>query len=1108
MDVATWLHELGLAQYAAAFIENSVSVDLLPSLTADDLKDLGVSAVGHRRRLLNAIAALSAAAAPAGGEHTEQPKSAWPDVAERRQLSVMFCDISGSTALSTRLDPEDLSAVVRAYQTCVRATITSFGGFIARYVGDGVLIYFGWPEAHETDAEIAVRAALAVIAAVGQSPLHGEHLSIRIGIATGLVVVGAPIGEGDARQQTAIGETPNLAARLQALATPDTVVIDESTRSQIGSLFVLEDLGPQRLSGFAAPQGAWRVIGESDAASRFEALRSEATPLIGRNEELDLVLRRWQQAKAVEGRVVLFSGEPGIGKSRLTAAVLDAVAEEPHTRLRWFCSPHHQDSALYPVIVQLERATGIARGDTAEEKLAKLRELIDVESQDDFELIAELLSLPNSAETLALSSQRKREKLFEALLRQLMVLAQRRPVVAVFEDVHWIDPTSRELLDLMIDRVRQTSVLLMVTFRPEFQPGWTGQPHVALLTLNRLGSRDAVALVKGLAGNVPLGSEVIEEIVERTDGVPLFVEELTNAVLERSDGAAGVAAVLSASPGAAMAVPPALLASLIARLDRIGPIAREIAQIGAVLGREFNYDLIEGVAQRATSELQTALTQLSAAGLLFCRGMPPASSYLFKHALVQDAAYSTLLRSRRQELHARVAAVLSQDFPELAERQPELLAQHLTAAGDDARAVEQWLKAGQYAASRLTYHEAIAHLERGLAALRSLPTGSSRDNQEIELQLARGLCLFTAKGAVAALPAYTRAHELADRGGSSRQRFEALCGVWQSNAVSGGFVAARPFSERLLQMTESEQDTGLRLQAHHSGWSTSIMIGELSKAREHADAGRQLYDPETHRAHRLVYGGHDPGVCARYIGGCAEWLLGHPERALASIAESLALADRVAHPFTSMTALNFAFAVHLSNRQPDEVLKRLESAEALVAEQRLSFIVEPAIMRGAALAGLGAVDEAIVLIRQGLTKTHQRGATFFLPFGLAFLADALIRHGEQAAALAAACEGLEVAGRTGEHVWDAELHRLCGVACLADNKIDQSQVHFDEALLVARQQQARSYELRTTTIVARLWGEQGRRAEARELLAPIHGWFTEGFDTADLREAGTLLTEL
>ena len=429
---------------------------------------------------------------------------------------------------------------------------------------------------------------------------------------------------------------------------------------------------------------------------------------------------------------------------------------------------------------------------------------------------------------------------------------------------------------------------------------------------------------------MPLSSDVVEEIVERTDGVPLFVEELTKAVLERFDGEDGVVAVLSANPVAALAIPPTLHASLIARLDRTGPIAREIAQVGAVLGREFGYELIDGVARRPASDLRAALAQLSEIGLLFCRGMPPASSYLFKHALVQDAAYSTLLRSRRQELHARVAAVLSQDFGELAERQPELLAQHLTAAGDNEHAVEQWLKAGQHAASRLTYREATTHLERGLATLRSLPESSARDKQEIELQLCLGLCLFTSKGAVAALPAYTRAHELVDIHGNSRQRFEAIYGVWQCNAVGGGIVAARPFSQRLLRMTESEHDAGLRLQAHHSGWTTLVMLGELSKGREHADIGRQLYDPEKHRAHRLVYGGHDPGVCARYIGALAEWLLGYPEQALASIAELLALADRVAHPFTSMVALHYSVAVYLSNRQPEEVLKRLEIAGLLL----------------------------------------------------------------------------------------------------------------------------------------------------------------------------------
>jgi class 3 adenylate cyclase/tetratricopeptide (TPR) repeat protein len=1105
IDVAEWLQKLGLDQYAIAFAKNDLNEGILPAVTADDLAAIGVTSVGHRRRLLLAIAALSdgdaaiklappvAAAAPASE-------------AERRQLTVMFCDLVGSTALASKFDPEDLRAVLAGYHRCVADTVARFAGFVAKYMGDGVLIYFGYPQAHEDDAERAVRAGLAVLDSVRQlaAPVR---LQARIGIATGLAVVGDLIGEGAAQERGVVGETPNLAARLQGLAGPDGLVIADTTRQQIGTMFELEDIGPQSLAGFAEPLPAWRVFGESGVVSRFEALRSAATPLVGRDEERDQIVRRWQQAKGGEGRVVLLSAEAGFGKSRLTAAVVDAVSDEPHTRLRWFCSPHHQDSALFPVIVQLEHAAGFARGDTSDEKLGKLRHVVDVGSEDQFELLAELLSLPNSAVALNMSIQRKREELFETLLRQLMVLARQRPVVAVFEDVHWIDPTSRELLDLMIDRVPTMSVLLIVTARPEFQANRTGQPHVTMLALNRLGDREAAALAKGLAGNVPLPSEVLEEIIERTDGVPLFVEELTKAVLELSDKDR-VATVLSASPVAALAVPATLHAALISRLDRLGSVAREIAQIGATLGREFSYELIDGVARRPEPELRAALSQLSEAGLLFHRGMPPASSYTFNHALVQDAAYSTLLHSRRQELHARAAAVLSQNFTELVERQPELLAHHLTAAGDNERAVEQWLKAGQYAASRLAYREAVSHLERGLSTLRSLSDSVARDRQEIDLRLSLGLCLFTSAGAVAALPAYARAQELADKQGSFQQRFEALFGVWQCNTVSGGVVAARPFSEQLLRMTGSEQDSGLRLQAHHSGWSTYVFIGEPSRARALADAGRALYNPEKHHAHRLIYGGHDPGICARYIGGWAEWLLGYPDKALASIDESLALADRVAHPFTSLATLYFAFAVHISNRQPDEVLKRLDVAEVFAAEQRLSFMVEPEIMRGAALVVSGAVDEATDLIRQGLIKTRRNGTTFFLPFGLASLADALVRRGEYTAALAAAQEGLEVAEATGQHVWDAELHRLSGVASLVGNKIDESQTYFGKALAVARRHQARAYELRAATSVARLWAEQGRRAQACELLAPIYGWFTEGFNTADLKDAETLLDEI
>lgn len=1109
MDLANWLRNLGLGQYEAAFRENEIDDTVLPNLTAEDLKDLGVSIVGHRRKLLDSIAVLRAdaeatarsAAAPSGAEA--------PSPAERRQVTVMFSDLVGSTALSARMDPEDLREIIGAYQKCVTATVRPFGGFIAKYMGDGVLIYFGYPQAHEDDAERAVRAGLGAIDAVGRLELGSARLQVRVGIATGLVVVGDLVGEGSAQERSVVGDTPNLAARLQAIAAPATLVIAASTRRQIGELFELESLGLQQIAGLAEPQPAWRVVSESGEVSRFEALRSGKAPLVGRDEEVELLLRRWEQAKTGEGRVVLISGEPGIGKSRLTAALSEQIRSEPHTRLRHFCLPQYQDSALYPFIVQLERAAGFARDDTIDVKLRKLGALLvpGTRDDDDITLLRDLLSLPSSAADLNLSPQRRREKLFEALLNQLRSEARRRPVLFIFEDAHWIDPTSRELLDLTVDRVRRLPVLLAITFRPEFQPPWAGRFHVTSLALNRLGERAGAALARNLAGNAALGVEIVAEIVERTDGVPLFVEELTKAVLESSGQGDRVAAVLATTSLAARTVPATLHASLLARLDRLGPAAKEIAQIGAVLGREFAYEVIEPVAQRDKEQLQASLRQLNDAGLLFCRGDPPHSSYLFKHALVQDAAYGTLLRGRRQELHARVAAVLERNFADRVERQPELLAHHLTAAGITERAVDEWLKAGKLAAVRLAHLEAIRHFKRGLATLAALTEGPMRDEREIELQLALGLSQFTTEGfqASEAYQVYTRAKELAERRRDSRQLFMATYGLWQSANGASRIPECSRLSNQLQQLTAHNANDELRLQAHHSGWATCLFSGEPAAAREHSEAGRRLYDPDRHRLHHQLYGGHDPGMCARYFGAQVYWLLGYPDKSLALRNESLALAERIAHPFSHAVALQYTSMLHLERGEPELALQHLEAAEALAVEQRLSFVVEPQLLRGAALTALGAFDEAIACLRDGLAGS---GAARVRCFGLAKLAEALTGQGEHAAALAAAREGLGTVEKMGHRQWKAELHRHEGIALSCLNRLEEGESALEEAVRVARSQQAKAYELRVAMTMARVWGDRGKRQQAHDLLSPIWSSFTEGFDTLDLKQARSFLREL
>src|SRR6516164_2334629 len=748
-QIADWLEKLGLGQYTQRFAENDIDVNILGDLTDQDLEKIGVGPLGHRRKLLRAIAnlkgveqitpAVAVAAAPPA-----TPGAA--DTAERRQVTVMLSDLVGSTALSARMDPEDLRELIAAYHKCVAEAVRRFGGFVAQYQGDGVLVYFGYPEAHEDDAERAVRAGLEVIAALSTIKTSAS-LQVRIGVATGLVVAGDLAGSGEAQERGIVGETPNLATRLQGIAEPNTVVIGEATRRLLGDLFQLSEA--RDLKGIAGPTRAWAVLRASSVASRFEALHATGlTVLVGRNEEFELLLRRWQRAKSAEGQVVLLSGEAGIGKSRLTAALLENLATEPHARLRYFCSPQQTSSALYPIIGQMERAAGLVHDDTPQARLDKLDAVLAQTSTsiEEAALFAEMLSLPNDGRypRLALTSEQRRQRTLDALILQIKGLTRSSPVLMIFEDAHWADPTSLEALGRAVDRIATFRVLLIVTFRPEFDPRWIGRPHVTALAINRLAQREVGAIIDRLVGDKVLPEGIRQDIIERTDGIPLFVEEMTKAVLEAgSEGAAEHAA--AAVPLPALAVPASLHASLMARLDRLGT-AKEVAQIGAVIGREFSHALLAVMVRQPEEELGSAVDRLIAAGLLFRQGVPPHATYLFKHSLVRDAAYGTLLRQPRRGLHARIAETLESQFADVAERQPELLARHCTEAGQIEKAAALWGKAGLRSLERSALVEATEQLARALTQIATLPATPALRREQIKLQAALITPLMHVKG--------------------------------------------------------------------------------------------------------------------------------------------------------------------------------------------------------------------------------------------------------------------------------------------------------------------------------------------------------------------------
>jgi len=1113
MDIAAWLDGLGLGQYGQAFRDNEVDEGVLPSLTAEDLKDLGVMLVGHRRRLLDGIAALGTsalvAAATAGTDDVAARSGA-----ERRQLTVMFCDLVGSTPLSLQLDPEDLRDVIAAYHCAVAAVVTRLDGFVSRYMGDGVLIYFGYPQAHEDDAARAVWAGLGAIDAVRRLDVKSVKLQARVGIATGLVVVGDLIGAGPAQEQSVVGETPNLAARLQALAEPDTVVIGAGTRRLASDLFEYRDLGAVEVKGLATPVPAWQVLRPSAVASRFEALRgSTLTPLVGRKEQTDLLLGRWAHAKVGDGQVVLISGEAGIGKSRIAAELERRLQFEPHVHLRHFCSPYHQDSALYPFVDQLSRAAGFVPDEAPARRLEKLETLLSAagQSNEDTVLLADLLSLPNSElrPLPSLSPQRKKERTLAALIRQLEALAGRQPVLMVFEDAHWIDPTSRELLDLTIEHVRNLPVLLIVTFRPEFQPRWTGQPHVTKLALNRLDRCDQVFLVEQIAEGKPLPDQVVAQIIDRADGVPLFIEELTKSVLESGllrQERDGYVLDRALPP---LAIPTSLQASLLARLDRLRSV-RIVAQIGAAIGREFSFALVRAVCRLSESELEAALARLVASELVFQRGTPPNADYTFKHALVQDAAHASLLRSNRQQLHGQIAKALETLFPELMENQPELFAQHYAEARLIEKSVSYWSKAGHRSAARSAMAEAAAQLRKGLDQLALLPENPERRRQKLEFWTALGAALNAAKGAAAPETgrAYASARELWERLGSPSEFLDVPYAQSRYHSTRGEFKWAMVLDEDLLRLSLERNDCAGLVLGHLASGRNLLMIGRLVAARSHLEEALALHDPTSHGSVVRQAGLH-PNVDAQFSLGFALFLLGFPDQALAHIAAANAEARRLDHPPSVASSLATG-GILLSLLRDYAVLDEwVMQLVALATEQDFPHWIEQGtIYRGWVNVNTGDVAGGISLLRSGWGAFRATGARLLLPHYTGLLATACEIAGQMEEALTLLDDALQIVEWTGERWLEADLYRLKGQMLSRQGRSQAAEELYHKALDVAKEQKAKLWEFRAAVSLAKVRRDQGRRAEAYNLLAPIYGWFTEGFDTPDLKEAKALLEEL
>jgi class 3 adenylate cyclase/tetratricopeptide (TPR) repeat protein len=1110
-DLQQWLESLGLGRYVDVFAKNDIDSEALADLTEQDLATLGVS-LGHRKKLFRAISEYcsSPPQSPVPARDPGQPGQYATIKPERRHLTVLFCDLVGSTALSAQLDPEDLREILHEFQSYCSDAIQRYEGHIARFSGDGVLAYFGFPKAHEDEAERAVKAALQMLESISAfSTRVGQRIEARVGIATGLVVVGDLIGHGSAREFMLVGEAPNLAARLQALAGANQILVAPRTRRLLGDLFELADLGENSIKGFDHQVHVWRVVRPGLIATRFEARQSaHMTPLVGRDIEVSLLHEQYLRAATGHGWVTVISGEPGIGKSRLIMALRERLSVHTYRLTSLQCSSYHTSSSLYPFIHLLERAAAIVPETGPSIKLDRLEELVEQlmgKNDEIVSLLAALLSIPTGARypPLELAPQQQKNRTFAAILSLLEAQTKQQPVLLVFEDVHWIDPTSLELLERIRAQVASWRMLAVILVRPEFELSWADQPHTTTLAINRLDREEVVSMVESLAIETLLPRNIIKQIVTKADGVPLFTEEITKAVLEAADRRTIEAARLL-DFATMLTVPDTLHESLMARLDLAAPMKR-VAQVAAVIGREFSLGLLKAVAGLSERDVHVAVDQLLESGILFRSG--ETNQFTFKHALVQDEAYASLLRDERGTFHAKAAEALCGNLTNMGKAVPEIIAHHYTQAGQIKPAIDYWMKAGRRASERFAFAEAGIHLQMAVKLLLELPASSKRDELELRLQHALGNVLIAVKGFGAAETsrAFERALELCHKFEGWPQATTVISGMIGVHLMREEFEHAQTLARGLLQST-GRPDDAQRLMGHRALGTSLFYVGELTGACEHLTAAIELYDAVPQGPLATVFSQDQKATAQVYL-ALVSLLRGDVNGGLALGHDAVAYAEHLRHPHSLAYVLAFLAGAYVLCNKPDAARPIAERGIALSDEHGFPlWRAGCAMMHGWTEVQLGDAQRGLAEIRDSMDALEVTGALTWVQFARYLLAQALMKTGQLRDAVQLVDQTLAALGGSTERWYEAEFHRLRGDLLLGCNEPPGlAEASYERAITVAERQGSRLWQLRAVNALAALWHTQGKDLRAHSRLTPLCAGFDEGVVSTDLERAKALL---